>query len=178
MILVWLFVAAAILFGLLGLSLYMLRPETEKTRSFAAFDHTMIAHRGLFDNHSEAPENSLAAFRKAVDQGFGIELDVQLTKDGKLVVFHDFDLKRMCGIHKKLTELTYAELEQYSLKGSTEKIPLFSAVLDLIAGRTPLVVEIKVGYDYKATTEAARGTFDMFIFDSFLPKEGEKVRVS
>ena len=108
MILVWLFVAAAILFGLLGLSLYMLRPETEKTRSFAAFDHTMIAHRGLFDNHSEAPENSLAAFRKAVDQGFGIELDVQLTKDGKLVVFHDFDLKRMCGIHKKLTELTYA----------------------------------------------------------------------
>lgn len=101
MILVWLFVAAAILFGLLGLSLYMLRPETEKTRSFAAFDHTMIAHRGLFDNHSEAPENSLAAFRKAVDQGFGIELDVQLTKDGKLVVFHDFDLKRMCGIHKK-----------------------------------------------------------------------------
>lgn len=55
MILVWLFVAAAILFGLLGLSLYMLRPETEKTRSFAAFDHTMIAHRGLFDNHSEAP---------------------------------------------------------------------------------------------------------------------------
>lgn len=155
MILVWIFVAAAILFGLLGLSLYMLRPETEKTRSFAAFDHTMIAHRGLFDNHSEAPENSLAAFRKAVDQGFGIELDVQLTKDGKLVVFHDFDLKRMCGIHKKLTELTYAELEQYSLKGSTEKIPLFSAVLDLIAGRTPLVVEIKVGYDYKATTEAA-----------------------
>ena len=155
MVLVWLFVAAAILFGLLGLSLYMLRPETEKTRSFAAFDHTMIAHRGLFDNHSEAPENSLAAFRKAVDQGFGIELDVQLTKDGKLVVFHDFDLKRMCGIHKKLTELTYAELEQYSLKGSTEKIPLFSAVLDLIAGRTPLVVEIKVGYDYKATTEAA-----------------------
>ena len=256
MILVWLFVAAAILFGLLGLSLYMLRPETEKTRSFAAFDHTMIAHRGLFDNHSEAPENSLAAFRKAVDQGFGIELDVQLTKDGKLVVFHDFDLKRMCGIHKKLTELTYAELEQYSLKGSTEKIPLFSAVLDLIAGRTPLVVEIKVGYDYKATTEAAaemlsqysgvycmecfnplalvwyrrhnpkvlrgqlsmdfisynhkdrhirgfrmcrklfkvktaawtiksqaeleaaRGTFDMFIFDSFLPEEGEKVRLS
>lgn len=103
MILVWLFVAAAILFGLLGLSLYMLRPETEKTRSFAAFDHTMIAHRGLFDNHSEAPENSLAAFRKAVDQGFGIELDVQLTKDGKLVVFHDFDLKRMCGIHKKFS---------------------------------------------------------------------------
>ena len=83
------------------------------------------------------------------------EIFRKIQEDGKLVVFHDFDLKRMCGIHKKLTELTYAELKQYSLKGSTEKIPLFSAVLDLIAGRTPLVVEIKVGYDYKATTEAA-----------------------
>lgn len=133
----------------------MLRPETEKTRSFAAFDNTMIAHRGLFNNNSDAPENSLAAFRNALEHGFGMELDVQLTKDGKLVVFHDFDLKRMCGVHKKLTELTYAELEQYSLKNSTEKIPLFSDVLELVNGKVPLVVEIKVDFDYKATTEAA-----------------------
>ena len=68
MILTGILIAAAIIVGLLGLSVCMLRPETEKTRSFAAFDHTMIAHRGLFDNDSEAPENSLAAFRKAVDQ--------------------------------------------------------------------------------------------------------------
>ena len=115
----------------------------------------MIAHRGLFNNNSDAPENSLAAFRNALEHGFGMELDVQLTKDGKLVVFHDFDLKRMCGVHKKLTELTYAELEQYSLKNSTEKIPLFSDVLELVNGKVPLVVEIKVDFDYKATTEAA-----------------------
>lgn len=125
MILISILIAVAIIIGLLGLSVYMLRPETEKTRSFAAFDNTMIAHRGLFNNNSDAPENSLAAFRNALEHGFGMELDVQLTKDGKLVVFHDFDLKRMCGVHKKLTELTYAELEQYSLKNSTEKIPLF-----------------------------------------------------
>lgn len=87
MILVWLFVAAAILFGLLGLSLYMLRPETEKTRSFAAFDHTMIAHRGLFDNHSEAPENSLAAFRKAVDQGLALSWTCSLPKMENLWFF-------------------------------------------------------------------------------------------
>ena len=61
----------------------------------------------------------------------------------------------MCGVHKKLTELTYAELEQYSLKNSTEKIPLFSDVLELVNGKVPLVVEIKVDFDYKATTEAA-----------------------
>ena len=231
MILISILIAVAIIIGLLGLSVYMLRPETEKTRSFAAFDNTMIAHRGLFNNNSDAPENSLAAFRNALEHGFGMELDVQLTKDGKLVVFHDFDLKRMCGVHKKLTELTYAELEQYSLKNSTEKIPLFSDVLELVNGKVPLVVEIKVDFDYKATTEAAaamlseykgvycmecfnplalvwyrkhfrmcrklfgvktaawtikseaelqtaRETFDMFIFDSFLPKEGEKVRLS
>ena len=147
MVLTGILIAAAIIIGLLGLSVYMLRPETEKTRSFAAFDHTMIAHRGLFDNNAEAPENSLAAFRNAVEHGFGMELDVQLTKDEKLVVFHDFDLKRMCGVHKKLTELTYAELEQYFLKNSTEKIPLFSDVLELINGKVPLVVEIKVGFD-------------------------------
>lgn len=162
MILTGILIAAAIIVGLLGLSVCMLRPETEKTRSFAAFDHTMIAHRGLFDNDSDAPENSLAAFRRAVEQGFGMELDVQLTKDGKLVVFHDFDLKRMCGVHKKITELTYAELEQYFLKNSTEKIPLFSAVLDLVAGRTPLVVEIKVGFDYRATTEAAAAMLSQY----------------
>lgn len=138
MILTGILIAAAIIVGLLGLSVCMLRPETEKTRSFAAFDHTMIAHRGLFDNDSEAPENSLAAFRKAVDQGFGMELDVQLTKDGKLVVFHDFDLKRMCGVHKKLTELTYAELEQYSLKNSTEKIPLFLLCWNWSTAECPL----------------------------------------
>lgn len=155
MILISILIAVAIIIGLLGLSVYMLRPETEKTRSFAAFDNTMIAHRGLFNNNSDAPENSLAAFRNALEHGFGMELDVQLTKDGKLVVFHDFDLKRMCGVHKKLTELTYAELEQYSLKNSTEKIPLFSDVLELVNGKVPLVVEIKVDFDYKATTEAA-----------------------
>lgn len=149
MILISILIAVAINIGLLGLSVYMLRPETEKTRSFAAFDNTMIAHRGLFNNNSDAPENSLAAFRNALEHGFGMELDVQLTKDGKLVVFHDFDLKRMCGVHKKLTELTYAELEQYSLKNSTEKIPLFSDVLELVNGKVPLVVEIKVDFDYK-----------------------------
>ena len=52
------------------------------------------AHRGLYDNISDAPENSLAAFQKAVDAGYGIELDVQMTADGKVVVVHDFNLKR------------------------------------------------------------------------------------
>ena len=55
------------------------------------------AHRGLHDNETDAPENSMAAFRKAVDTGYGIELDVQLTKDRIPVVFHDESLKRVCG---------------------------------------------------------------------------------
>ena len=155
MVVIIFLIIGVVVFGVLGLSICMLRPEMEKTRSFAIFEHTMIAHRGLFNNASEVPENSLAAFQRGMECGFGMELDVQLTKDGKLVVFHDFDLKRMCGVHKKLTESTYAELQQYLLKNSTQKIPLFSDVLNLIGGKVPLVVEIKVGFDYKATTEAA-----------------------
>ena len=157
MILISILIAVAIIIGLLGLSVYMLRPETEKTRSFAAFDNTMIAHRGLFNNNSDAPENSLAAFRNALEHGFGMELDVQLTKDGKLVVFHDFDLKRMCGVHKKLTELTYAELEQYSLNAGFQEYSrilttkLLQAVYTFLWSLLLLIPGIIKHYSYAMT---------------------------
>ena len=65
------------------------------------FINIHYAHRGLFDNASDAPENSLLAFKKAVDAGYGIELDVQLSKDNQLVIFHDATLNRMCGVDGK-----------------------------------------------------------------------------
>ena len=102
------------------------------------------AHRGLFDNDSEAPENSLAAFKKAVDAGYGIEMDVQLTKDDQLVVFHDASLKRMCGIDGKVWEYTLEELQKFRLKGSNERIPTFADVLKLVDGRVPLIIEYKL----------------------------------
>ena len=114
------------------------KPDTE------AFMHHLYAHRGLFDNESDAPENSMKAFKKAVDAGFGMEMDIQLTKDGQMVVFHDWSLKRMCGVEGKVCEYTFDELQQFSLLKSEEKIPLFTEVLKLVDGKVPLIIEYKI----------------------------------
>ena len=99
------------------------------------------AHRGL---HDEAiPENSLAAFKRAVDHRLGIELDIQLSKDGEVMVFHDYTLLRMTGVDKKLCELTATELGQIKLADSDQYIPTFKQVLELVNGRVPLLVELK-----------------------------------
>ena len=101
------------------------------------------AHRGLHDLNLGIPENTMAAFRRAVEHGYGIELDIQLTKDGQVVAAHDFDLKRICGIEKDVDELTYEELKELPVLGTSEHIPLFQDVLDLVDGKVPLIVEIK-----------------------------------
>lgn len=101
------------------------------------------AHRGLHDNQSDAPENTMAAFRKAVEHGYGIELDVQMTKDGQVVVVHDFNLKRICGVDRDVDSLTYEELQQYPIYDSQETVPLFTDVLKLVDGQVPLIVELK-----------------------------------
>lgn len=150
----WIFVVMAGAAALCGIYLLMIRPCVSRSAQFAPFENTMIAHRGLFDNNSDAPENTLPAFEAAIRKGFGIELDVQMTLDGKLVVFHDWDLKRMAGIHWKISDHTYKELCRYPVGNSQERIPLFSDVLKLVNGAVPMVIEIKVGYDYRKTTEA------------------------
>lgn len=104
-----------------------------------------FAHRGLHTPDKRIPENSLAAFRLAAEAGYGMELDVQLSRDGQVVVFHDDDLKRVCGREERVDELTWPELHALSLCGTEERIPLFSQVLDLVDGRTPLIVELKSG---------------------------------
>ena len=100
-----------------------------------------IAHRGLF-NHNY-PENSLGAFENAVKNNFGIELDVQFTKDKKVVVFHDDNLKRMTKDKRNVNELTYKELKNLKLLDTNETIPLLEEVLSLVNGKVPLVIEIK-----------------------------------
>ena len=81
----------------------MIMPRMAHKPDTACFKEWLYAHRGLHDNATQAPENSMAAFRKAVDAGFGIELDIQLTKDKIPVVFHDFTLKRVCGGEGKIS---------------------------------------------------------------------------
>jgi glycerophosphoryl diester phosphodiesterase len=99
------------------------------------------AHRGLHD--TTLPENSLAAFDAAVTAGYGMELDVQISADGQAIVFHDGTLKRLCGRPDRVRDLTAAELGQIKLGDSDERIPTLADTLDLIAGRTALLVEIK-----------------------------------
>lgn len=101
------------------------------------------AHRGLHDLEHGIPENTMAAFEHAVESGYGIELDVQLTKDQKVVVFHDFDLKRVCSVDGQVDAYTYDELQRLSVCGTRERIPLLSEVLQLVNGRVPLLVEMK-----------------------------------
>lgn len=109
-----------------------------------SFQNWLYAHRGLHDNGGEAPENSMLAFQQAVEAGYGIELDVQLTKDNVPVVFHDFTLKRVCGVEGKVKDYTYEELQQFTLCKSEQKIPKFEDVLKEVDGKVPLIVEHKI----------------------------------
>ncbi len=112
------------------------------------------AHRGLHGNG--LPENSMAAFRAALEHGYGIELDIHLMKDGNLAVIHDCSLKRTAGEDVKITDLTVEDLEHYRLEGTGERIPLFSQVLELFAGKAPLIIELKAdGNNHKALVDTA-----------------------
>lgn len=128
---------------LLSAYLFLIMPRITP-RPMYEFKNRYYAHRGLHDNTSDAPENSMKAFQLAVEKGYGIELDVRLTKDEKVVVFHDNDLKRICGVDADVNSKTYEELQELTLLKSGDKIPLFRDVLKEVDGRVPLVVEIKM----------------------------------
>lgn len=128
---------------LLSAFLFLIMPRITP-RPMHEFKGRYYAHRGLHDNSSDAPENSMKAFRLAAEKGYGIELDVRLTKDEKVVVFHDNNLKRICGVETDVNTLTYEELQELSLLNTEEKIPLFIEVLKLVNGKVPLIVEIKM----------------------------------
>lgn len=139
-----LLVIVCVLAVLVALYLLMIMPRMFRRPDRAPFMGVLYAHRGLHDNASDAPENSMAAFQKAVEAGFGIELDVQLSKDKVPVVFHDFTLKRICGVEGRVADYTYEELQQFSLCESQEKIPKFEDFLKMVDGRVPLIVEYKI----------------------------------
>ncbi len=128
---------------ILVLYLLLIMPRVWKRPDMTPFKGWFYAHRGLHDNETEAPENSLPAFQKAVDAGFGIELDIQLTKDEQVVVFHDDTLERVCGTEGKVSDYNYEELKSLTLCKSQAHIPLFTEVLELVDARVPLIVEFK-----------------------------------
>ena len=110
----------------------------------AFIDHyRQVAHRGLHDRELGIPENSLLAFARAVEQGKAIELDLHATADNRLVVLHDFQLKRMTGVPGIVEEWTLEDLRKLRLQGTDAQIPTLDEVLELVNGRVPLLLEIK-----------------------------------
>ena len=130
------------------------------------------AHRGLHGNG--VPENSMLAFRKALEGGYGIEFDVHLMKDGNLAIIHDSSLKRAASADVLIEDLTTADLANYRLEGTDEKIPLFSELLDLYAGKAPLIIELKAHGNHaelsKAVCDAMEGYKGVYCMESFDPR--------
>ena len=146
-----------------------------KTYQATDFKGRYFAHRGLHDIARGIPENSLPAFRAAVAKGYGVELDVQLSSDGRVVVFHDDTLDRVCGVRSRVISHPLAELQQMRLLGTDETIPLFSDVLDILRqGSGPLIVELKTGPRNQELCEKTlsflRNYPGVFCIESFDPR--------
>lgn len=132
-----------------------------------------IAHRGLHNNE-DLPENSLGAIDAAMRRGFAVEIDVQVSGDGRAVVFHDWNLQRLTGKNARVKLLPAAEITRLRLAGTAEPVPLLDDVLDLAAGRQPLVIEIKnrkrptaLEPEVSRLLRAYRGPFAIHSFNPF-----------
>jgi len=122
----------------------MIAPRIKRPAVLREYIGKAFAHRGLHDASQDVPENTLAAFARAADNGYGMEFDVRLTKDGVPVVMHDDDLERMTGVRSKISELTMDELGTVRVGGTDQRVPRFEQVLELVGGRVPLIIELKV----------------------------------
>ena len=123
---------------------FMVFPRRTEKKRILDISPSMFAHRGYHDIAHRIPENSMTAFHAAIQHGYGIELDLHLTRDGQLIVFHDDTLERLCGRPGRVEDLTYDELKSLCLLGTDERIPLFSEVLAAVNGRVPLLIELKI----------------------------------
>lgn len=138
---------------LLGAYLFMISPRLGRGGEILKkFSAVKIAHRGLHDNKELDPtkrvvENTIKSFQDAQNNKYGIELDVQITKDNKVVVAHDYDTKRLTGIDKLIVDSNFDDIKNLKLLDTDQTIPLFSDVLNVISLQTPLLVEIKVEKD-------------------------------
>lgn len=131
-----------------------------------AFLERPIAHRALYDVARGRPENSLPAIRAAIAAGYGIEIDLQRSRDGDAMVFHDYDLRRLTAQPGAIAQCSTEALRALPLTGDTEGIPTLTEVLDLVAGQVPLLIELKdqdgvmgpnVGALEAATVDALQG---------------------
>lgn len=139
-----------------------------------------IAHRGFHDNQN--PENSLGAFKNAIENNYAIELDVHEISDGTLVVFHDELLSRVTGKDGYVKNLKKDELSNYKLMGTDFSIPTFKDVLDFVNGKVPLLIEIKnngkVGSLEKKLLEMLKDYKGEYAVQSFNPYSIEWFKIN
>ena len=145
-----------------ALSVMAVAPGHLSRRQRSGFLNINYAHRGLYTADQSIPENSLSAFRLAAREGYGIELDVQLSSDGQVVVFHDDTLDRVCGVHARVDALSYEKLSALRLCGTEERIPLFPDVLNTIQGCGALIVELKNGHRNRELCRKTKAYLDTF----------------
>lgn len=164
--------AAGVAAAAVGAAAYILSPGRAEKSLRAPFYGRNFAHRGLHTPDKSIPENSLPAFEAAAKYGYGVELDVHITKDGKLIVFHDDEIPRACGVQGRVSELSWGMLSHLRLFGTEYRIPLLSEVLGLIGGRVPVIVELKRGGNKRELCEKTyallkdyRGAFCIESFD-------------
>lgn len=159
---------------ILVIYLFMIMPKLTKQSGIQQLYGKHYAHRGLHDHNKKIPENSLHAFKRAVKYGYGIELDIQLSKDNIPVVFHDETLNRMCGVEGKVSEYTYEALCQFRLLNTENRIPTLEETLSLVDGKVPLIVEIKMYNNNVAICTAANKLLSrysgVYCIESFYPQ--------
>ena len=166
-----LIVISALLVFLFSVYLYLIMPAFKRKAQIKKFARNKYAHRGLHGDG--AAENSLTAFSRAVDAGYGIELDVRLSRDGELVVFHDDTLDRVVGTSGRVDSYDYSELKDMHLSETEDTVPLFSDVLSLVDGKVPLLIELKESAGKyavtKKTLEILEGYKGEYVIESFNP---------
>ncbi|MBE6729288.1 MAG: glycerophosphodiester phosphodiesterase [Ruminococcaceae bacterium] len=159
---------------ILAVLLFLIFPSIKKHPDLNLIKGRCIAHRGLHNNEKGIPENSLSAFKAAVEMGYAIENDIHLTKDGAVVVFHDDDLRRACGIDKKICKITLSELKKLRIFGTDEVIPTLEECLNVINSQVPLLIEFKVDKNSKELCTAADKILENYkgeyLIQSFYPQ--------
>ncbi len=172
-----------IIFGsILGLLLvvyfifFLMLLPGRKSKKLMKFDWLFekpIAHRGYHKGNQEVPENSKIAFQRAIDKGYNIEIDLNITKDNRVVVIHDGTLDRMCGTKNvRIRDLTLAEVKQYRLMGGEQEIMELQEFLDFVDDRAGLLIEMKDSFDgelEKAALPILRAYKGRYVMQAFSP---------
>lgn len=138
-----LYIMPGVLAVLIALFLFMVFPSLRRHKDRQVLKGRFIAHRGLHGLLDNTPENSLNAFKRAVELGFAIEIDIHLTADGEVVVFHDDTLSRVCGVDSRVEDKTLSQLKELRLLNTDCRIPTLKECLDTVDGKVPLLIEFK-----------------------------------